>query len=285
MGVNTLFLDTVWGPLGGPPYGELRAFKKGAENVQTFKKNTVDAMTTALALGVVDRMDVYFGVIPRTSMRGRAQDTIDVTDVLWADFDAKNFKGKTGAGSAFSELSHMRMTPHIIVDSGNGYHAYWLLDQDYPFEQAQKVMKGIEYVHHSDHCSDQARILRVPGTLNFKQQPPHPVRLVRFDTFSPRYTLDMFNEYQYRASTPIRQVYGPSESTGEWTPSTDAAPKFGEGERNNGLARLAGIMIAKGLSHDDIINDLLMENDLRCEPPLEADEVFAIAKSVERYRS
>lgn len=282
MGVNTLFLDTVWGPLGGPPYGELRAFKDGAI-VDTFKKSNVEAMTTALALSIVDRMDVYFGVLPRTRMQGRASDTVDTTDLLWADFDAKNYLGKTGAASAFSEISHMRLTPHIIVDSGNGYHAYWLLDQDYSFAEAQRVMKGIEYVHKADHCSDQARILRVPGTLNFKTNPPHPVRIVRFDTFSARYSLDMFYEYHYR-DTMTKKAGVFYNGSGEWTPSTDDAPKFGEGERNHGMTRLAGAMVHKGLSPQDILLDLLMENQLRCDPPLDEQEVEAIAKSVERYR-
>ncbi len=284
MGVNTLFLDTVWGSLsGGILYGELRAFKQGAENVQTFKRNTVDAMTTALGLGITEGMDVYFGVLPRRQPKGRAEDTIDKTRILWADFDAKNFLGKTGPASAFSELSHMRLTPHIIVDSGNGYHAYWLLDGEYPFAEAQKVMKGIEYVHHSDHCSDQARILRVPGTLNYKTRPPHPVRLVRFDTFSSRYSLDSFFEYHYRETVTNR----PRESyngSGEWTPSKEDAPKFGEGQRNHEMMRLAGAMVHKGLSPHDVVLDLMMENQLRCDPPLEDDEVLAIAKSAERYR-
>lgn len=283
MGVNTLFLDTVWGPLGGPPWGELRAFKDGAV-VDTFKRSNVEAMTTALALSIVDRMDVYFGVLPRTTQRGRASDTVDATDLLWADFDAKAYRnGKTGAASAFSEISHMRLTPQIIVDSGNGYHAYWLLDRDYPFGDAQKVMKGIERMHRTDHCSDQARILRVPGTLNFKTNPPHPVRLVRFDTFSPRYPLDYFYDYVGlgMGASPPRKTY---EGTGEWTPSTEDAPIFGEGERNHGMTRLAGAMVHKGLSPDQVMEALLSENFLRCNPPLDEQEVEAIAKSVERYR-
>lgn len=285
MGVNTLFLDAVWGPLdahGRSLYGELRMFKKGATPNQAFVRDTTEAMKIALMSGVAQREDVYFGVLRRTTTRGRAEDTVEATHLLWADFDAKNYRGKTGSGSAFAEIANMRLIPHIIVDSGHGYHAYWLLDTEYEFADAQKVMKGIERVHRTDHCSDAARILRVPGTLNFKDASPTPVRLVRFDVATRPYSLDAFNEYAYQ---PVRNEPMPRyKGGGEWTPSSVDVPKFGEGQRNNGLARVAAAMVHKGLSPEDVVATLFLENTLRCDPPLEDDEVVAIAKSVERYR-
>lgn len=288
MGVNTLFLDTVWGPLvlqasGRPLFGELRTFKKNQPPQQYFLRDTTEAMRTAMSAGLAGREDVYFGVLRRTRAEGTADAAIDTTHLLWADFDAKNFRGKTGSGSAFAEIANMRLIPHIIVDSGHGYHAYWLLDDEYPFIEAQKVMKGIEQVHRTDHCSDAARILRIPGTLNFKEQAPLPVRLVRFDVATRHYALDSFHEYAYLDSMTKRPaVFYKGEGT--WEPSPADAPKFGEGERNNGLARVAGAMVHKGLSPVDVLDNLLIENMIRCEPPLTADEVVAIAKSVERYR-
>lgn len=286
MGVNTLFLDAVWGPLdahGRPLYGELRMFKKGATPTQAFVRDTAEAMKIALMSGVAQREDVYFGVLRRTTTRGRAEDTVEATHLLWADFDAKNYRGKTGSGSAFAEIANMRLIPHIIVDSGHGYHAYWLLDNEYEFGDAQKVMKGIEYVHKTDHCSDAARILRVPGTLNFKDAVPTPVRLVRFDVTSRPYSLDAFYEYAYR-DTMSKKAAVFYKGDGEWTPSAIDAPKFGEGQRNNGLARVAAAMVHKGLTPVEVLGHLMDENRLRCDPPLPAEEVVAIAKSVERYR-
>lgn len=286
MGVNTLFLDAVWGPLdahGRTLYGELRMFKKGETPKPFFTRDTTEAMKVALTAGIADRQDVYFGVLRRTTQRGRAEDTVEATHLLWADFDAKNYRGKTGTNSAFSEIANMRLIPHIIVDSGHGYHAYWLLDDEYPFSEAQKVMKGIEAVHKTDHCSDAARILRVPGTLNFKDASPTPVRLVRFDDRARPYSLDAFYEYAYRDSMAKRPAVF-YNGGGEWTPSGEDVSKFGEGQRNNGLARVAGAMVHKGLSPQQVLDNLLVENMMRCDPPLEYAEVEAIAKSVERYR-
>jgi len=56
-----------------------------------------------------------------------------------------------------------------------------------------------------------------------------------------------------------------------------------EGERNDGLFRLAGSMRAKGLSQAAIEAALLQENRTRCHPPLDDDEVRSIAQSAARY--
>jgi hypothetical protein len=61
-------------------------------------------------------------------------------------------------------------------------------------------------------------------------------------------------------------------------------PEFlGEGQRNAGLARMAGAMRRYGMCQEAIEAALLIENGYRCTPPLGAEEVAAIAKSVSRY--
>lgn len=281
MVVNTLFLSAIWGPLdamGRTLYGEIRAFRNGREAQQLFTRVHEEAMQFAMDLSN-DRWDVYYGVLRRTGKRGTALDTVEATHVLWADFDAKHFRAKTGINSAYSELANMRLVPHIIVDSGHGYHAYWNLDMEYEFTRAQQVMKGIERVHRSDHTSDAPRILRLPGTMNYKDASPLPVRLVRYDLGRP-YSLDAFNEYAFTPERPATRHNG----TGDWTPSTSDAPKFPEGHRNNGLAKVGAAMVHKGLTPLDVLDALLIENEMRCDPPLPVNEVAAIAQSVERYR-
>lgn len=56
-----------------------------------------------------------------------------------------------------------------------------------------------------------------------------------------------------------------------------------EGERNNGLASLAGTMRDKGMSKDAIEAALLEHNGTNCRPPLEEEEVRRIACSIGRY--
>ena len=56
-----------------------------------------------------------------------------------------------------------------------------------------------------------------------------------------------------------------------------------EGERNSTLCSLAGTMRAKGFSPEAIEVALLRENEERCSPPLDDDEVRKIAESVGKY--
>ena len=56
-----------------------------------------------------------------------------------------------------------------------------------------------------------------------------------------------------------------------------------EGQRNAYLASLAGSMRRRGMSQESIESALLSENDARCSPPLERDEVIQIAQSISRY--
>ena len=56
-----------------------------------------------------------------------------------------------------------------------------------------------------------------------------------------------------------------------------------EGGRNAYLTSLAGSMRARGMTYDAILAALTAENQSRCRPPLEQDEVEQVAQSVSRY--
>ena len=55
------------------------------------------------------------------------------------------------------------------------------------------------------------------------------------------------------------------------------------GQRNTALASLGGGMRRMGMSHNEILAALQEANQSRCDPPLDASEVEAIAASVARY--
>lgn len=59
--------------------------------------------------------------------------------------------------------------------------------------------------------------------------------------------------------------------------------KIGEGERNDWMTSAAGAMRRKNFSLQAVEAALLIENRLRCNPPLDDREVQRIARSVDRY--
>jgi putative DNA primase/helicase len=84
----------------------------------------------------------------------------------------------------------------------------------------------------------------------------------------------------FHREAPQRGAGAPDPATA--TPA-HAAGTIPEGSRNDSLTRIAGGLRARGLDGPQIFEQLLIENDRRCDPPLEQDEVKRIAYGMERY--
>jgi hypothetical protein len=109
---------------------------------------------------------------------------------LFLDLDGKDFGSK---GDAAKQLVLFTRTvgfplPSIIVDSGRGLHAYWCLDRDLPAAEWRQLAGKLKQrcrdagFKADPACTDDvARVLRVPGTLNHKDSPPTPCRVIRDD--------------------------------------------------------------------------------------------------------
>lgn len=126
----------------------------------------------AQALELADEMDVYYGVAPRTG-RGGTAEYVDGLSCLWADLDC----GEVSKAQRLEQLAGFGVSPQVLVDSGNGFHAYWLLDEVCEPEHGQRVMAGLAAALRGDAVGDPPRVLRVPGTTNHKGE-PLPVHVV-----------------------------------------------------------------------------------------------------------
>jgi len=132
--------------------------------------------------------DAYFGVHPAASAKGaheraRAEDIV-AASALFADFDADDRDPQT----LLARIEAIQPAPSVIVASGGGYHAYWLLAE--PVALADEAARAdwaaiqrwwVRHVGADPAACDLARLLRVPGTMNGKYDPPRPVQFVRCD--------------------------------------------------------------------------------------------------------
>jgi hypothetical protein len=123
------------------------------------------------------RTDVYVGVAPRLRRRGRRGD-VAPTPLLWADCDTP---------AAVAALLLFQPPATMIVTSGSGQdahknaHAYWALTRCLTAAELEDANRRLAIALGADpRCADAPRILRVPDTLNFKHQPPRPVRLHQY---------------------------------------------------------------------------------------------------------
>lgn len=118
--------------------------------------------------------DCYYGVCPRLFQSGTAED-VPFACCLWADVDAKHFKG--GKAEAFEQAHKSGLPkPTFLIDSGHGYHLYWDLEDAYEFpdKEAQLkfggYLKGIAKYIGGDAVHDVSRVMRIAYTINWKDR-------------------------------------------------------------------------------------------------------------------
>jgi len=122
------------------------------------------------AVALSETFDVYFGVVPRTREEG-TKDAVGEARVVWADLDSAD---------ATIALAGFEVAPSAVVASGSPgcHHAYWLLEEPVPRDLLEQINRRLAvYLGGDERVTDAGRILRVPGTLNHKADPPRPVTL------------------------------------------------------------------------------------------------------------
>ena len=132
---------------------------------------------------------------------GGKKDSIKHVTTLCADLDYGSEGHKTESKSetreeALQAIDSFLIQPSIVVDSGNGFHIYWLLVETYELESpdyVESIQKAIIAQMGCDPgTQDITRILRLPETNNLKNpENPKPVKVVRFNP-EKRYNLEEF---------------------------------------------------------------------------------------------
>ena len=137
------------------------------------------------------RCDVYFA----TGSFGehRTQDECHYKKALYLDIDCGLEKLYLDKRSAITELfsfcdQHF-VRPNIIVDSGGGIHAYWTFTNEIATEKwipMAVALKELCEIHgfaaDPTVTADAARILRIPGTYNQKEDTPREVKILHATT-------------------------------------------------------------------------------------------------------
>src|SRR5437660_805417 len=133
-----------------------------------------------LYFGVASRRNVEQIVAKHNAGEGTGDAHADDCDkffALYADIDFKNVP-REDCDKIFSE---MPVPPDVVVMSGGGYHAYWLLAEPIDARAAYTLLTRLQAYVKSDKVADPPRILRVPGTMNHKPG-RGPVEIVKFET-------------------------------------------------------------------------------------------------------
>ncbi len=145
--------------------------------------------------------NIYYGVGTRKEERGN-KSAISEMVAIWVDVDAKHFKSKQEAWEHIqSTIATTGLTPAYIVDSGNGFHLYFLLkepelvDSNDDIPRLEGYVKGMAKLFGGDHTHDLSRIMRLPGFDNVKAPSnPKPCEIIVSNP-DQRYNLCDFEIY------------------------------------------------------------------------------------------
>lgn len=121
--------------------------------------------------------DVYVGVAPRDQdlreKRGGGLVNVSEASALWVDCDS---------AEAVELLAEFKPEPTMVVGSGTGSncHAYWALTRPVPAVWIREGNARLAQALRADpKCAEPARILRPPGTKNWKRKDsPTDVRML-----------------------------------------------------------------------------------------------------------
>jgi hypothetical protein len=121
----------------------------------------------------------------------RRQEEALAMKAIWLDVDVKEPpKGYATLEEAMEAIhSFIKVTglppASALVGSGGGVHVYWISDRGLSPELWRSYAHGLKTaaIQHALRCDagvtiDSARVLRVPDTLNYKTDPPLPVKLL-----------------------------------------------------------------------------------------------------------
>ena len=160
----------------------------GNRRVQKFYPSIGDALEAAAAM---DRngLNAYFALGTFKTGENRTRSNVELMRSFFLDLDCgpgKPFADQREAIGALRDFCKtMQMPKPILVNSGGGIHVYWPLVEPVSFAEWLPVAEALKeaciangFGADSNVTSDAARILRVPGTHNYKFDPPAEVELL-----------------------------------------------------------------------------------------------------------
>ena len=223
------FFARHFADLGPEEFIETRAFPKGAPVSRAWHPDAASAARAALTYP--PEVDVYFGNSARRKGGGEKKHVTKVR-ALHADLDFKCFAD--GRAGALAALNAFPLPPTVVVDSGNGFHAYWYLRAPVdPSAAIEALLKrlylrlGATAIKPLDGVQDLSRIMRVPGTFNNKSAPPKPAQ-VRHTEYEAVYTLADFERLLPAPVEAERGAWSPPSSAGGARPSFSDIPSIAE---------------------------------------------------------
>lgn len=231
------FLTSVFGPVTEQHVYVCSLANSDAKDREAGEKKvlTRTAETIAGHLGRWDRKDrgMYFcvGTISPDapiSIGGTQRCKVNIREscMLHGEVDLKDVE--IDSAEVVTRLRALPLPPSILVNSGNGIHAYWLLKEsiapDDHFEATLKLLADM--IGGDSAVTDRCRLMRLPGSHNTKGGAWKPVTIIEAD-YERRYDLSDLEEMLGYMSPIIMRKAKPAPGQAQQNPFLAAADRLG----------------------------------------------------------
>ena len=147
------------------------------------KTEEVRCKTIDEAVSYCARKDKYFYnsyySLATTDGIGRTTNNLRTRSCLCWDFDKKDLGQDFNVKDILHLFKSIRLYYHAIIDSGNGYHAYVLIEPTTDLEAIESVQKCVAIRLGADtKATLKTQLMRLPGTVNIKNNNKLPVKIV-----------------------------------------------------------------------------------------------------------
>lgn len=221
----------------------------------------------------IERNKFYNNVfisLATTNGASRAKENLIQRDILAFDFDKKDFDDNFNHKDVLNKFQKLGIYYHMLTDSGNGYHAYVLVEPTTDIDKLVSVNKAIASRLGADMgATIPTQILRVPNTYNYKDtSKPKRCNIIWLQADRSKrieYSLDRLHK---------KYVSSLGDSNIRYVPTNKMPPCISEilkgvqqGDRNFGLGRLTKWLQSNNYNKDKALQ-VVKEWNVKCYPPI-----------------
>ena len=231
---------------------------------QSKARNVFKRLDSALTYIPPTNTNVYIGMFGHNSKDATA-DTATSAGAVWADFD--------DTGDAAEVMARIRSAglpnPSIIVSSGHGIHAYWLLAKRARPGEVVPVLKALAVALGSDGgVCDAARIMRLPGSMNHKGSPAVPCSILSVSPLRHDITHLQNVLSAYRQPARDLRLHGVPELLESDMPCVrNMANGVRQGHRNTCLGRIIKDLQSRGYNNKTQAWGVVLRWNVLCSEP------------------
>lgn len=263
------FLDALYPQVSASLWLEVRCIHPETGEVRTLWTRPDHVKQRDAVLKQADRLNadgfgVYFAPCLRAERKGSAE-AAALMPALWVDVDCDNDPVARERG--LTALQAFDPPPSVIVDSGGGWHGYWLLDTPLVLEgeedkqRVAAILRGLFAALGGDaaYVKSTASVMRLPGSLNTK--PGRDGAAVQIVAWQPEQRCAL-EEFDWLAVTPSPDGHVPVAATNGQHPLPPRTAQYltsgaHNGSRNAELFAAACQMRDAGYSQADAERELI----------------------------